>query len=125
MKVNPFLAPLLVIVTLLGSVLSAQALGLWSTSGRTAVNLQQMSPADIKGWMTLQQVMDGLGLSQTELYALANVPPEVPTSTALKDLEKIVPGFETSMLREVLDNKFNTPEDATQPTPTPTPLQLK
>lgn len=110
MKINPFLAPAIVIVVLIGSVLSAQALGAWSTSGRTAVNLQQLAPADIKGWMTLQQVMDGLNLTQTELYTLANVPPDVPTSTALKDLESLVPGFEVSTLREAL-------------AATPTPLQ--
>ena len=106
MKVNPFLAPLIVIAVLIGSVIGAQAFGLWSTSGRTTVNLQQMSPEDVKGWMTLQQVMDGLNLSQSELYALANVPPDIPASTALKELEGVVPDFEVTVLREKLAAKL-------------------
>lgn len=102
MKVNPFLAPAVVIVTLVGFVFGAQATGLWSTSGRTAVDLQQMAPADLKGWMTLQQVSDGVGIPHDELYALAGVPEDVPANTALKELEQLAPGFEVSLLREAL-----------------------
>jgi hypothetical protein len=102
MKVNPFIAPAVVVVALLGSVFGAQAAGLWSTSGRTAVNLRQMAPADIKGWMTLQQVSEGVGIPHDELYALAGVPADVPATTALKELEKLAPGFEVSSLRDAL-----------------------
>ncbi len=102
MKVNPFLAPIIVIVVIFGFVLGAQATGIWSTSGRTAVNVQQMAVADVKGWMTLQQVMDGLKISQPDLYKLANIPNDVPTSTALKDLENVVPNFEVTTLRDKL-----------------------
>jgi hypothetical protein len=106
MRVNPFLVPILFIISLLGSVLVAQGAGVWSTSGRSAATLQQLTPADIKGWMTLQQVIDGVGIPQTELYALVNVPPDVPTMTALKDLEGIVPGFEITVLRDALTAKL-------------------
>ena len=102
MRVNRFVLPIVIIVTLLGTALVAQAAGLWSTSGRTAVDVGNMTPADLKGWMTLQQVMDGLGISQAELYPLAGIPAEVPASTALKDLEPLVPDFEVSLLRDKL-----------------------
>lgn len=115
MKVNPFLAPIIVIVAILGSVLGAQASGIWSTSGRTAVNVQQMTIADVKGWMTLQQVMDGLKISQSDLYQLAHIPADVPTSTALKDLENVVPDFEVTALRDKLATVA----------PTTTPLESK
>lgn len=115
MKVNPFLAPLVVVIALLGAVTLAQASGIWNTSGRTAIDVKQMTVTDVKGWMTLQQVMDGLNVSQTELYPLAGIPADVPSSTALKDLEKIVPGFEVSALREKLATVI----------PTATPLESK
>jgi hypothetical protein len=102
MRVNPFLMPVIVIAVLLGTVLVAQAAGIWSTSGRTTVDLGQMTPADIKGWMTLQQVMDGLNISQADLYALAGIPADVPPTAVLKDLEPLVPGFEISALRDAL-----------------------
>ncbi len=102
MRLNPFLMPLLVIGLLFGTVAGAQALGQWSISGRTSVNLEQLAPADLKGWMTLQQVMDGVDIAQPELYALMAIPADIPPATALKDLEPIVPGFEVSVLRERL-----------------------
>lgn len=102
MRVNPFLVPIIVIAALLGSTLIAQAGGFWSTSGRTSVNLDNLTAVDLKGWMTLQQVMDGMKISKEQLYAAGNIPLDVPTSTALKELEGIVPDFEVSTLREKL-----------------------
>jgi hypothetical protein len=102
MRVNRFVLPIVSIVALLGTALVAQAAGLWSTSGRDTAVLANMTPADVKGWMTLQQVMDGLGISQAELYPLANIPADVPPSTALKDLEPLVPDFDVTTLRDKL-----------------------
>ena len=61
-----------------------------------------MSAADIKGWMTLQQVMNGMKITQAVLDALMSIPPDGPPATALKELEKIVPGFEVSVLGQAL-----------------------
>jgi hypothetical protein len=102
MRVNRFVLPIVIIVALLGTALVAQAVGLWSTSGRDTTDLSNLAPADVKGWMTLQQVMDGLGISQAELYPLAGIPAEVPPSTALKDLEPLVPDFSITTLRDKL-----------------------
>ena len=127
MRLNPFFLPLLAMGALLGSVLVAQAQGQWSISGRTAVDLQSLAPEDLKGWMTLQQVMDGLGIAQADLYALMNIPADVPPSTALKDLEAIVEGFEVSLLREKLTEWLSGPAPAASPTavaPPPTALPV-
>lgn len=102
MRLNPFFLPVLAIGALLGTVWAAQALGQWSISGRADVDLEQLTPADLKGWMTLQQVMDGLTISQTDLYALMAIPAEIPPETALKDLEPLVPDFEIVTLRDKL-----------------------
>lgn len=119
MRVNPFLMPILLITALLGTVFVAQAMGQWSTSGKTAVNLSNLTPADLKGWMTLQQVIDGLKLSKDDVYAAGNIPADVPTSTALKDLEAIVPGFETSAMRDALTKKLSGATSSTSAAPTP------
>lgn len=119
MRVNPFLMPILLITALLGTVFVAQAMGRWSTSGKTAVNLSNLTPADLKGWMTLQQVIDGLKLSKEDVYAAGNIPADVPTSTALKDLEAIVPGFETSAMRDALTKKLSGATSSTSAAPTP------
>lgn len=121
MRVNRFLVPLLVIVTLLGTTFIAQAAGFWSTSGKDSLDLENMSAADIKGWMTLQQVMDGLQVSQEELYAVGGIPLDTPPETALKDLEGVVPDFEISTLREKLPAPANPLEPAAPLEPTPLP----
>lgn len=69
MRVLPFVIPFAIVIALLGTVLTAQVAGLWSTSGRDSVDVANMTAADLKGWMTLQQVMDGLHLSREQLYA--------------------------------------------------------
>jgi hypothetical protein len=121
MRVNRFLMPLIVIVALLGTTFIAQAAGFWSTSGKDSIDLENMTSADIKGWMTLQQVMDGLQISKEELYAAGGIPLDVPTETALKELEGLVPGFEISVLRD----KFAVPVNPIEPlapiAPTPLP----
>jgi hypothetical protein len=117
MRVNPFFMPVILIVVLLGTVFVAQAASIWSTSGRTTVDLGQMTPADIKGWMTLQQVMDGLNISRADLYALAGIPADITPTTVLKDLEPIVAGFEISTLRDALTARLGTSGSAT-PIPT-------
>ncbi len=128
MRVNRFLMPVLVIVSLLGTTLIAQAAGFWSTSGRTSIDLETMTAADVKGWMTLQQVMDGLKISKEELYAAGEIPLDIPIDSALKDLEGIVPDFEISTLRDKLAPSPNPIEPAApidpapQPTATPAPV---
>ncbi len=102
MRVNPIFVPLLFGFVLFGTVFGSQLLGLWSVTGRTAVNVANMTAADLKGWMTLTDVMTGIKISKPELYDLMKIPADVPETAALKDLEKIVPGFETSTLRDAL-----------------------
>ena len=102
MRVNPIFVPLLFVFVLLGTVFGSQLLGLWSVTGRSAVNTANMTAADLKGWMTLTDVMTGIKISKPELYDLMKIPADVPETAALKDLEKIVPGFETSTLRDAL-----------------------
>jgi hypothetical protein len=102
MRVNRFLMPIIVIAVLLGTTFIAQTAGWWSTSGRDAIDLESMAAADVKGWMTLQQVMEGMKISKEELYAAGGVPLDVPPGTALKGLEGSVPDFEISTLRDNL-----------------------
>ena len=120
MRINPFFMPILLIVALLGTTFTAQALGVWSTSGRDSVDVTKLTPADLKGWMTLQQIIDGLPISQTELYRVGGIPADTPPTTALKDLEAVI---SVTTLRERLlaqSGGTTTPTNAA-PTRTATP----
>ena len=100
-----WIAPIASIAILAGTVGATQATGMWVTSGRQVMTATTvLSIDDLKGWMTLQQAADGLGVPVAELIDLLDAPPavDVAPSTAFKDLESLVPGFELSALREVL-----------------------
>ena len=101
MTVNKYLMPIIAIAALIAVVLGARLTGDWIVSGKQ-IPLGDMTAADIKGWMTLQNVSDGLQIPLPDLYKLAGIPEgaAVPPTTAMKDLEGLVEGFEISLLRE-------------------------
>lgn len=121
MRVKPIFAPILAVAVLLMTVFGANQLGLWSTSGRTSVNLENMNALDIKGWMTIQQVSDGLRIPVNQVRTALSVPASAPDSTAMKDLEKLIPGFETSQARDILGKAV--PNMPALPVPTIAPSQ--
>ena len=102
MSVNRYWMPVIIVTALLGTVLGSQALGLWAVSGRSDANLNNLTPDTIKGWMTLQQVADGMNLPVDIIYELASLPTDITPNTALKDIEGLIDGFEISTLREGL-----------------------
>lgn len=133
MTVNKYLMPILAVVALLGTIFVTQLTGDWIVSGKD-IPLGEMTPEDIKGWMTLENVADGLQIPLAEVYRLAGIPAgsDIPPTTAMKDLEGLIEGFETSVLREAAAAYLagetgaapaaaETPAPAATPTPQPTP----
>jgi hypothetical protein len=131
MRVNKYWMPIISIVTLLGAVFIAKAVGAWQTSGRDMIDpTQPLSSADIRGWMPLEYLMEQLDLSQDQLYDLLGLPSSTPTSTPLKDLEDVI---EVSEVRAILaeylgemlpDHEQDEHEAAPthEPVPTETPV---
>jgi len=128
MRVNKYLLPILMAVALLGSVGIAQATGAWEVSGKQEISVGGLtSSEDVRGWMTLQQVADGFGLKVDDLYTMLSLPADLPAETALKELEGLIAGFETTSVREVIAVYLGETEGSAPPadpipsTPEPTP----
>lgn len=105
MKTSRWVAPVAFLVIMFGTIGVAQAGGQWITSGRQQVVAgEQFTAAGLKGWMTLQQASDGLGIPLSDLIALIAPPAGVTLDgrTAFKDVEGLVPGFELSAFREAV-----------------------
>ena len=116
MKVSKWLLPVLALTLLMGTVGVAQALGVWQVSGKEMVNVDHLtSGADVKGWMTLQQIADGSDIDTVALYLALGLPAEIPPTTALKDLEQLVDGLEVSLVREVVDSMLGAAPAAEAP----------
>ena len=105
MNTSVWVAPVASVVVLFGSVGVATLTGDWVVSGRTTVVAgQQLDVDDLKGWMTLQQAADGLGVPVAEVIDLidpagtAGLTPQ----TAFRDVEGLVDGFELSTFKDRL-----------------------
>lgn len=126
MTVNRFLLPALVLVALFSSYLVGKATGLWQVSGRAMLKGSGMNTGDdIRGWMTLEQISEGYAIPLAELYAMLDLPADIPSATALKDLEQVIEGFEVSAVRSAVDAYRSgtalPPAVEVTPTPAPTP----
>ncbi len=129
----PLVAYIVVLLGLPIAVLvGARATGWWVTAGRTvpttAVGADALgtgaqngagngegggadasvsSPHDVKGSMTVQQVVDAFPqVTAAEVFQQFGVPENTPTSTQLKTLVKDGNGFEVSALREWLESRI-------------------
>ncbi len=112
MKINPFLYGALAIGVFMGTIIGAQRLGFWTTSGKvdSAGQAIQPSSADvnsIKGWMTLEQVATTFGIPVQEILSSFDLPADTAPSTALKDLES--DQFSIPALRSWLQGRGSAP----------------
>lgn len=105
MKVSLWVSPIVSAVVLFGSVGVATITGDWVTSGREqVVQGARMGADDIKGWMTLQQAADGVGIPVAVVIELIGAPEAagLDPSTLFKEVEALVPGFELASFRDRL-----------------------
>lgn len=123
----PILAYALAIVTIFaGSILLARDLGWFATTGRGASlsaaeargsaggegteSGEHVAPAagavpeDVKGWMTIQQVLDAFPVSKSALYERFGIPADTSTETSLSSLKEsgALSGFDVPSLRDWL-----------------------
>ena len=109
--VNLYLYAAVVLVLFLGIIQVSQAAGLWSTSGKVTGTGEKITatgtdPAEIKGWMTISEVLSAYSVPQADFYAKFGLPADMPVTTAFKDIEKTVEGFSTENVRTYLTERL-------------------
>ncbi len=108
MRINPIVYGILVLVIFLGVILGFQSAGVWSISGKVTGSGEKVAPSSgdvgtIKGWMTLEQIAVTFNTPVGEILAAFNLPADMPSSTALKDLESDT--FSVTNLRVWLEQR--------------------
>jgi hypothetical protein len=109
-RVSPITYMAVVLTIFLGVIGGAQTAGWWSTSGQTTsdgapVQLTGTDPAEIKGWMTIGDVLTAYQVPRADLYARFAIPDSVPESAQLKSLEALAPDFSITELRAWLTER--------------------
>ncbi|MCE1174441.1 MAG: hypothetical protein LWW77_07520 [Propionibacteriales bacterium] len=112
-----WILPVVWVAVLFATIGIAQAVGGWQVSGREPVVADALTPDDLKGWMTVQQGADGLGVPATVILTeIGGEPGVVTPATAFKDVEALVPGFSLDDLKTRLWEVLGT-----SPSPTASP----
>ena len=113
--VKMYVAALLLLPALV--VAGFMSAGIWATTGKTVTAasasgsgdgggnaVAPAAPADVKGSMTVQQVLDAFpAITAPQILAQFNAPPNTPTSTQLKDLVEASDGMDIPALRTWLE----------------------
>jgi hypothetical protein len=92
MKINPFVYGVLILVVFLGGLGIAQASGWWSISGKVTASGEKVTPsgtdvAEIKGWMTLNDISTAYKVPVEEIIKAFDLPLDTPATTQVKSLE--------------------------------------
>lgn len=102
------------LVLAIALLLGAQQLGWYGTSGKGVgteggrVSLQAGTSIglDVKGWMTVQDVLDAFPVTREALYARFDIPEDTSADTGLGSLSESSGGtFDIPALREWLDSQ--------------------
>ena len=94
---------------IVGLIFSASSIGWFQTSGRVdgsggKIELTATSTgADLKGWMTIQDLLDAFSIPKEEFVATFNLPSDIDTTEKLGPLGESVEGFELEAVRTWLD----------------------
>ena len=125
MRFNKYLLPAVAIAALLGTILTAQVMGYWQTSGREMIDPNaELTSSDIKGWMDLEYISEGFDIPPDELRALLGLPPDTPGYTAMKDIEHVIEVREARVLiADYLGEEYEHEEHEEEP-PVVAPTEL-
>jgi hypothetical protein len=81
--------------------------GQGSESGERVAPTAGAAPEDVKGWMTVQQVLDAFPVTRAALYQRFGIPTDTPTDTTLSQLKEAgdLDGFDVPALRAWLSEQ--------------------
>jgi ferredoxin len=86
---NSLVTGVLILVLFAAPILVAQARGLFKTSNKPVITRGELLVHDVKGSMTLDELAKGFDMNVDTLLTVLGIPPDVPESTKIFDLEDI------------------------------------
>ncbi len=108
MRLNPFIFGALVLAVFIGTIVTAQATGNWSISGKVTTEGEKVTATgtnveEIKGWMTLGEVAAAYKVSVDEIVKEFELPADTGPTKQIKELES--EKFSTTKFRDWLRSR--------------------
>ena len=97
--IKPIYIFVVVFILFIGGIGITKIIGIYQITAKPITAGNKISLDEIKGYMTLEDVSNGLGMDLEEVYKKLNLPTSIPKETKLKDIQNIVPGFEVEEAR--------------------------
>lgn len=99
---KPAFALTLVIVIFFSGILISKSVGIYNTLPEPIPASKTISIDEIKGYMTLKEVANGLKIDIKDLYKKLGIPENVPQETKFKEVRNFVPGFSDEKAKDIL-----------------------
>lgn len=104
-KISPITYAILIVVLFFGIVFASKIIGVWQSVPGTSISQgSSFNPDLIKGWMTITDVANEIGLEPEQLKHNLGLPCDAPLDVSFRDLKEVIPGFETEIVREYVAN---------------------
>jgi hypothetical protein len=109
-RIHIYVYMIIGLILFLGSCGTAQVAGIWNTSGKISVTGQAITatgtdPAEIRGFMTIQEILTAYHVTWEEFNKKFNLPPETPLTSPLNTLEKMSSDFSVTKLKTWLTER--------------------
>lgn len=100
--IKPLVVIILVISIFFGGILITKTIGIYETLPSKITSTTNLTPEELKGYMTLEDVSIGLKLNLNEVYEKLEIPTTIPKDTKLKEVKNFLPDFKVEQAREIL-----------------------
>ncbi len=98
--ISPLVMLVVVVGFFFGTILLAQATGNFELLPEKLKEGQTISITEVKGYYTIQETAKAVGLELKDTYQLLGIPEQVPASTKMKEISKLVSGYEFDVAKE-------------------------
>jgi len=100
--IKPVFIFLFVFLIFFGGIGITKLAGLYEVLPPPITSETKITAEEIKGYMTLEDLSNGLKIDLEEVYKKLDLPTSIPKDTKLKDIPNIIPDFEVEGAREIL-----------------------
>jgi len=103
----------LLVVLFFSVIAVSKAVGIWQSvpsSADITAPSGELNSEYIKGWMTFEDISKEIGVTVEKMRSDLSIPNSVPLGTPFREIKNYIPGWETYLVRNYVDN-LNTPKN--------------